>query len=105
MTSWLFLLGGPIIWLAHFSAIYTAASVADVTGRADQPAALWTVAALTAAGLAANGALLVWGAQRPRFLTAMDAELADFWQAAGAGGALISAVAVLWQGLPGLLGH
>lgn len=105
MIRWLYILAGPLIWLLHFAAVYLAASVADVAGRADQPVALWTVAALTAAGLAANGGLLVWSGRRPRFLSAMDAELAGFWQAAGAGGALLSAVAILWQGLPALVGH
>lgn len=105
MIRWLYLLAGPSSWLLHFAAVYAVASVADVAGRADQPAALWTVAALTAAGLAANGGLLVWGVRRPRFLGAMDPELARFWQAAGAGGALLSAVAILWQGLPALVGH
>lgn len=105
MIRWLYLLGGPLIWLLHFSGVYLAASVADVGGRADQPAALWTVAALTLAGLAGNTGVIAWAHRGPRFLRDMEPDLAGFWRAAGAGGALLSAVSVLWQGLPALLGH
>lgn len=105
MTRWLYLLGGPLVWLAHFSGVYLAASIADVAGRADQPAALWTVGALTLVGLLANAALVAWAYRGARFLDGMDDDLAGFWRAAGAGGALLSAISVLWQGLPALLGH
>ncbi len=105
MSCWLYLFAGPLVWLAHFSAVYGAASVADVIGRSDQPAALWAVLILTAIGLIANALIVAWAARGPAFLSSMDTQLAAFWRAVGAGGALLSVISILWQSLPALLGH
>ena len=103
MKRWLFLLGGLLVWLAHFSAIYAIASIADVAGDPDHPAALASVAAATLAALGLNGAILLWASRRPRFLQRDDPDLARLCLGVGALGALTSALFVTWQGLPALL--
>ncbi|WP_296816755.1 hypothetical protein [Brevundimonas sp.] len=103
MTRWTFLLGGLVIWAAHFSGAYAIASIADVQGTPDHPAALVSVGAITLVALALNGAILLWAARCPRFLEHDDPELARLWRGVGGLGALTSALFVIWQGLPAVL--
>jgi len=100
MGAWAFMLGGLVVWAVHFLGVYGVASVADVAGRADMPASLWSVAALTLACAAADGVLLAAAFRRLR--SAPD-PLAGFTAGVAALGAGVSLVAVAWQGLPAAL--
>ena len=93
MRGWTFLLGGLIIWAAHFFALYIVASVFLTT----MPARLLTLGVtLLCLGAAV---LLVRGALRVR-----PADRVDAWMRSVAlCGHGISAVAILWQALPALL--
>ena len=107
MRRWLFLLGGLLIWAAHFNGVYLIASIADVVASADAPASRLAVAAFTAV-CAGGDAMLVFLASRrraPGVTDESDSELAGFWRVVGGAGALLSLVAVLWQGLPAVIGH
>ncbi|WP_068876941.1 MULTISPECIES: hypothetical protein [unclassified Phenylobacterium] len=97
MRRWLLLLGGLIVWAAHFLGVYGIASVADVLTRADAPAALWSVAAFT---LLCAGADLAIGVLALRGDRGSVDGLDRLIHRGGAGGAALSLVAVLWQGLP-----
>lgn len=96
MRPWIFMLGGLIVWAAHFSALYGIYSIAHVAlGRADHPTALGAAAAATLAAAAAD--LLMLHAAVRRGGDAFTALLAG-------GGAAISLIAVIWQGLTALFG-
>lgn len=88
MRTWLFLLGGLIVWTAHLFGIYAAG---EIWGHA--PAARIAVAALTAACLAANAglalAVLRWPARDSFAAWVRSVAL----MAAG-----LSATAIVWQG-------
>jgi hypothetical protein len=98
---WLFMLGGLIVWAVHFLGVYGIASAGEVLTRSDSPASLWTVGAFTAACLAADAALLAWALRRRTTGDTLD----DFTRSLAALGAGVSAIAVLWQGFPALVGH
>lgn len=101
MGRWAFMLGGLIVWTVHFGGVYGIASIADVAQDAAVPPARWAVGALTAACVAAD-AVLAWVAlRRPTG----DDSLDRFATRTAATGAGLSAVAVVWQGLPALVGH
>lgn len=106
MARWLILLGGPLIWAIHFAGVYGIASLADVITRADDVRARAGVLVFTAACAAADAALiwLVWRRRGP-LLRDADAELSRFWRGAAFGGAVLSLVSVIWQGLPAIVGH
>ena len=96
MRAWLLLLGGMIVWTAHFFALYGLGSVFGTSLTARIATALVTVACLAA------DAWLLWlcvaTARRH------DAEAVIGWPARlGAPVAVLSLVAVAWQGLPALL--
>lgn len=97
MRVWLVLLGGMIVWAVHFFALYAFASIwlTSTTTR------LLTGLA-TAGCIAADAALLRLCL---RIIAANDRDCAIFWPArVGLVGAGLSLVAVLWQGLPALIG-
>ncbi len=95
------MLGGLLVWAVHFTGAYAMASVADVAGRADAPAARLAVGGFTAACLLADAILLVvaWRSFR------REDDIGQWMASIGALGALFSFVAVAWQGLPALVGH
>jgi len=97
VRRWLLLLGGLIVWAAHFLGVYGIASVADVVTRADAPAALWSVAVFTLICAAADITICLIALRGDR--DSVD-DLERLIHRAGAGGAALSLVAVLWQGLP-----
>jgi hypothetical protein len=103
MRAWLLMLGGLLIWAVHFGGVYGIASVFDVISSADAPLSRLSAGALTLASLAANAALFVYvaGARKRRKGDAV----ADWVLSIGALNAAISFVAVLWQGLPAIVGH
>lgn len=102
MRRWLFLLAGPMIWTVHFFGVYALASVADVVGRADAVWARGLVGAFS--GVCAAACLIVLlAALRPG--RRQGDELERFIRSAASIGAATSLVAVLWQGLPSLVGY
>lgn len=100
MRAWLFLLGGLIVWAIHFFGVYGIASLADVVQNADVAWSLWATAGWTLLCAAADAALVFAALRRSK-----DDDLQRFMRSAAAGGALLSMVAVIWQGLPALVGH
>lgn len=97
MKRWLILLGGPLIWAAHFAAIYALASLSVVTdGEATQTARAAIIAVGVVLALAAGG--LLWFASRLHGEEPLD----QFWRLVSALGALIALVAIVWQTLPAL---
>lgn len=93
MRSWLYLLGGLIVWTIHFFALWMISSVI-----LSVPIARIVVAAVTIACLAADAALLV---VLTRKRTGDDLE--RWIRSLGLMGVCLSLVAVTWQGLPALL--
>ncbi len=93
MRAWAWLLGGLIVWTVHFFAIYIVASVFLTTTTARVLTLLVTLACLVADGW------LVAQLRRP----AGGDDFNDWLRTLALIGAGISAVAVLWQGLPALI--
>lgn len=102
MRAWAFMLGGLLVWAVHFMGVYGIASIADVAARADVQASRWTVAGLTVLCAAADALLILAAWRRSRHVTG---ELAPFQTSLAGLGAGFSLIAVLWQGLPALVGH
>ena len=95
MRSWALLLGGLLVWAADFFLLYAIASIFLDTMTARVLSVLVTLAAL-----AADAALIMVSWRR------YNAPPDDYgrWIAwIGFLGAILSALAVLWQGLPPLL--
>ena len=96
MRKWLLLLGGLLIWAAHFFLLYGFASVFPATDLAR----LLTVFA-TFVALAANGAIIY---RTFAYKNADGQNELEVWvRAVAFGGALLSLIAVLWQVLPALI--
>ena len=96
MRTWAFLLGGLIVWAAHFFLLYAIASVLPGTSLAR-----WLSLVATIPAVAADAALL-WLAAALRLRRGPD-ELHDWTIDLGAVGAMLSLVAVLWQALPAII--
>ncbi|MBA3576806.1 MAG: hypothetical protein H0W39_04210 [Sphingomonas sp.] len=94
MRSWALLLGGLLVWAAHFFSAYAFASIFPGTDLAR-----WLTLAATAAALLADAAIL-WLALLSR--AAAD-ELDRWWARVSAGGAALSFVAVAWQAFPAII--
>lgn len=103
MRAWLLMLGGMVVWVVHFGGVYAIASVFDVVSNADAPASLWLSGALTVVCLLANAALLLLIVRLRR--RRGDDFVADWVLSLGALNAALSFVAVLWQGLPTIVGQ
>lgn len=103
MRSWLLMLGGLLVWAVHFGGSYGIASVFDVISEADAPLARLLAGALTIASLTANAALFVYIARARK--RRKDDEVGDWILSVGALNAAVSLLAVLWQGLPAIVGH
>ena len=94
MRAWALLLGGLLVWAADFLLLYGIASILLTT-----PVARILVGAVTLVALAADAWLLLQSRAR---LQAAEDEL-QTWTARTAGFAVaISALAILWQGLPAI---
>ena len=102
MRAWLFMLAGLIVWAVHFMGVYAIASVADVVGQADAPPALWLISVLTLICATADALILAAAMRQGRRATDdLERLICSLARLAAA----ISIVAVLWQGLPALIGH
>ncbi|WP_374471659.1 hypothetical protein [Phenylobacterium sp.] len=101
MRRWLFLFAPLLIWAVHFMGVYGIASVAAVVSRPDAPASRLAVGALT---LLCAGACALFLALVLRRRPPQD-EADRFINSIAGLGAGVSLVAILWQGLPALVGH
>ena len=101
MKAWFLLLGGMLIWLAHFSALYAISSIAVVADAAAF-SERWAVATATLLAGAGDIGVLALALARSR---AQDAAQSPhrFVTRVAALGAFISLLAVLWQGLPAIV--
>lgn len=97
MRRWLFLLGGLLIWAAHFTFIYIVASISDLQAGEATPIARVVIGASGAAAAVA-ALLLLRAAIRAR----AGEPLETFWRSVSALGAVIALIAILWQTLPAL---
>lgn len=97
MRAWAMLLGGLLVWAAHFFSLYIGASLFPGTATAR-----WLAIVATLAAAAAAGWLLSLSIRQSRHAEADELQrwLAGF-AAAGCGLALL---AIFYQGLPALLG-
>lgn len=101
MARWTFLVGGLLIWAAHFLGVYLIASVADVAEGSDAPA--WRMAGL-GFSLLCLLAVVMFGvfAWRRRD----DARMAhwDFARSVALTGSGVALIGVIYQTLPLLVG-
>ena len=94
MPAWRIMLGGLLVWAAHFFTLYVLASVFG-----SSTAARLGTAAATIVAVAADVAILRAAWRSP------NGDPFGRWTASlGALGASLSFVAVLWQALPALIG-
>ncbi|WP_439471479.1 hypothetical protein [Brevundimonas sp.] len=101
MKTWVWMLGGLIVWAIHFVGVYLISSVADVVATADD--ARWRMAALAFSGLCVLASALVLQRAVRRCSSAKGASMFKDQTAAFAAGVTI--VAIVWQALPTLIGH
>lgn len=95
MRTWRHLLGGLLLWTAHFFAVYGIASVLPGTREASVLVVVVTVAALAVAAV-----LFIRAFQKSR--RAGD-KLVRWMHSAAALGYALAGAAVVYQGLPALL--
>lgn len=97
--TWVYFLGGLLIWTAHFLGIYVFASFAAQFG--DEP--LWRLAGVGFSLLCVVGAaiLMIAGSRR---LSRADSAGARLHHAIAAGSGGLGAVGVVFQALPSILG-
>lgn len=102
MRAWLFLLAPFAIWGLHLGGVYAIASVFDVIREADDPASRWTTAGFSLACFVAAVAVGLVAARR----VPLQATEAKRWMfSLSALGSALTALSVIWQGLPALVGH
>ncbi len=95
MREWTVLLGGLVIWAAHFFTLYAIASILPGKGEARLLVLAATLAALALDAFVLGMALSsLKGRASPEATTLMAR--------AGAAGALLSLVAIAWQALPAI---
>ncbi|MFT4956234.1 MAG: hypothetical protein ACI8U3_002639 [Brevundimonas sp.] len=100
MKRWGYILGGLIVWTVHFLGVYVIASVGDVAADADHPLSRAAVGIFTLICLIAAGGLTVAAARRWR----RGGDEMGFENIIAATGGAISAISILWQGLPAVVG-
>lgn len=93
MREWTILLGGLVIWAAHFFTLYAIASILPGEDEARFLVLGATLAALALDALVLRMALISRQKESPG-----DALMTK----AGIAGALLSLVAISWQGLPAI---
>ena len=96
MGKWALILGGLIVWAAHFFLLYAFASLFPGSRTAQVLALIATVPALGV------NALLLWTAAA-RALTRDTDEFDEWVLNVAAAGAALSFIAVLWQAMPALI--
>ena len=102
MRAWLFLLGPFLLWGLHFGGVYAISSVFDVVSEADAPLSRMTVGGFSVACFIAAVIMSFVSARR----AADGGSEAQHWvYSLGALGGALTALSVLWQGLPAVIGH
>lgn len=94
MRSWTTLLGGMLVWAAHFFVLY---GIGEFAGA--NTASRGAVLLLGAIALAADGLLFRRLLRRPR-----GDEFGRWRTGVASGGLGLSSLAVVWQTLPALVG-
>lgn len=95
MRSWLLLLAGPLIWTAHFLAIYAVASIAALLEQTGEAWPRIAIAIATVVGIVVLlGALMLVGRR--------EGPLARFNRNIAIGGVILGLIAIVWQALPAL---
>ena len=97
MRAWVLLLGGLLDWALHFFLVYGIASLLPGTALARMLTIAATLLCLGGAAL-----LLRWSSRGWR--GADQDDLSRWMWGVSAGGAGLAAVAIVFQGLPALLG-
>lgn len=93
MRSWLLLLGGLLVWVVHFFALYAVGSIFLTTNLARGLTILLTIFCLAATAVIAR-----------RASRGCPSDAENRWiRAVGLWSVGIGAVAILWQGLVALL--
>jgi len=93
MRTWLVMLGGLLVWIAHFFALYGTAEFAGANA-----AARAAVAGFTALALGLVGALAYRSCRASRL-----GGMGSWTSHLGRGALLLAALAISWQALPALL--
>lgn len=95
MTRWLRMIGGLLIWAAHFIGLYLISSAADVWSSSEAAVARWLGLAFSLSCLLALIALAIWlGRERRRAGS-------EHWERrVGLTGVLVAGVSLLWQTAP-----
>lgn len=98
------LLAGPLVWTAHFTLVYSAASLEiTLTHEAGLPSRLFI--GLATLGGAAIIAWIGWSVRKgrlPHWKTPQE-DLTGLWRRGTLFLCLLSFIAVLWQGLPAII--
>lgn len=102
MRRWAWMLGGLIVWTIHFMGVYAIASAGDVWATADDPA--WRMGGLAFSAGCLLAALVLTGLAARAVRRAQDPAETFRHQLALLGGG-VSAVAIVWQALPTLIGY
>lgn len=96
MRTWLILLAGPILWTAHFFALYIIASLLPGT---------WTAAMLVVIATVAAAVLSVWLMRRATSSLRKSGDRFGGWTyRLSALASAVSLVAIIYQGMPALIG-
>lgn len=99
MKTWIWMTSGLIVWTAHFVGVYLISSVADVVATADD--ARWRMAGLAFSGICVLvTATLVWASARR-----LRRRGPAFPDQVAALGSVTSLIAIVWQGLPTVIGY
>ena len=93
--DWLLLLGGLLVWAAHFFLLYAFASIFPGSDLAR-----WLTLAATLAGLLANAAIIRTAISTRRALSSDD--IRGWTSQVALPEAALSIAAIFWQGLPAL---
>lgn len=97
MSRWLILLGGPLIWAGHFNLIYAINSISIQSAGESTLLARGLIAASGAVGVLGCLYVLARARRLPR-----QEEFDRFSRLVAAAGALLGAIAIVWQSLPAL---
>ena len=99
MRRWFYLLGGLLLWSAHFVGVYAIGSLAAIRPIEEDMA--WRIVLLVFSVACAVGAVLL--AVTAGLLSAVGDASQRFLSRVAAMGAAVSAVAIVFQTLPALL--
>lgn len=97
MRAWLWMLGGLVVWTAHFFAVYGAGSLFP-----GQPIARWLTLAITVVA-ASVAAWLCWRCSRAARRQEEGDDFSRWMAGLSAFGSGLAVIAVLYGGAPALL--